>query len=208
VSGRELLEDAGVPVVPAELVHSTEDALLAAERLGYPVVAKIVAAGMAHKSDVGGVVLDLTTNAAVAQATSRMLARPDTRGVLIAPMRSGGHELLAGVTVDRTLGPVLAVGLGGIWVETLHDIVMRVLPINASEARHMLEELKAAPLLKGARGSEPVDLNRLAEVLVRLTQAAAMLGPSLQTLEVNPLWCRGGQIEALDVLVVTNTEEA
>jgi hypothetical protein len=194
--------------VPAELVHSGDDAVAAAERLGYPVALKIAAPGVAHKSDAGGVALDLASSAAVAQATTRMLQQPGVDGVLAAPMRAGGHELLAGVTIDRTFGPVLAVGLGGMWVETLRDVVLRVLPIDATEARQMLGELKAAPLLQGARGGPPVDLDRLAEVLVRITEAAEMLGPSLQTLEVNPLWCRGRQVEALDVLVVTGMREA
>ena len=204
-ASRRLLEEAGVPTVPAEFVHSADDAVSAAERLGYPVALKISAVGVAHKSDVGGVALDLASNASVADACTRMLLSPGVDGVLVAPMRSGGHEVLAGITIDPTFGPVLAVGLGGIWVEALHDVALRVLPIDTHEARQMLGELKAASLLRGARHGVPVDLDRLAEVVVRLTEAAAMLGPSLQTLEVNPLWCRGEQVEALDVLVVTST---
>ena len=203
VSARELLADAGVPVVPAEVVHSADEAVLAAERVGYPVVLKVVAPGLAHKTEVGGVVLNLTSGSDVVQTGTRLLQQPGAEALLVSPMRSGGHELLAGISVDPTFGPVLAVGLGGIWVETLRDVSLRVLPIDALEAWQMLGELKAAPLLRGARGGEAVDLDRLAEVLVRLTRAAAMLGPSLQALEVNPLWCRGGQIEALDVLVVS-----
>jgi hypothetical protein len=132
----------------------------------------------------------------------------EIEGALIAAMRSGGHELLAGVTVDQTFGPVLAVGMGGIWVETLGDVVLRVLPIEQADAREMLGELKAATVLRGARGGASVDLDRVAEVLVRITWAASMVGPRLGALEVNPLWCRGEQVEALDVLVVTRTEVA
>jgi acetate---CoA ligase (ADP-forming) len=95
-----------------------------------------------------------------------------------------------------------------VWVETLHDVVLRVLPVGPAEARAMLGELKAAPLLRGARGGAPIDTERVANVLVRVTEAAAMLGPSLRAIEVNPLWCRGRDVEALDVLVVTSTGEA
>jgi hypothetical protein len=123
-------------------------------------------------------------------------------------MRSGGHELLAGVTVDPTFGPVLAVGLGGIWVETLRDVALRVLPIDQADARQMLDELRAAAVLQGARGGAAVDLDRVAEVLVNVTGAALTLGPSLRALEINPLWCRGRDVEALDVLVVTAAGEA
>jgi hypothetical protein len=186
-------------------VHSVNEAVLAAERLGYPVALKISGAGIAHKSDIGGVALNLSSATSVREAYTRM---PSSDGALVATMRSGGHELLAGVTVDPTFGPVLAVGLGGIWVETLRDVALRVLPIERADALEMLEELRAAPLLHGARGGEPVDPGSVADVLVRVTDAAAMLGPSLEALEVNPLWCNGRQVEALDVLIVTRRQES
>ena len=124
-------------------------------------------------------------------------------GVLVAPMRSGRLELLAGVTKDPTFGPVLAVGLGGVWVEIMGDTALRVLPVDAGEVKKMLGELKAAPLLQGARGSQPVDLDALAAVIAKLGDTAVSLGDSLGALEVNPLWVNGSQIESLDVLVIT-----
>jgi len=211
MEGRRLLEEAGVPCVPAQLVHSEDEAVLAAERLGYPVALKVCAAGLAHKSDVGGVALDLTSASSVRESYARIVQRArevQLEGVLVAPMRSGGHELLAGVTVDPTFGPVLAVGLGGIWVEVLHDVALRVLPITELDARTMLEELKASAVLRGGRGGASVDVERVVEVLMHITEAAAMVGPTLRALEVNPLWVRGEQVEALDVLVVTGPEEA
>jgi acyl-CoA synthetase (NDP forming) len=204
--GRRLLEEAGVPTVPAELVRTADQAVLTAERLGFPVVLKISGAGLAHKSDVGGVALDLSSADSVRDAYARIVDQPpeiQVDGVLVAAMRSGGHELLAGVTIDATFGAVLAVGLGGIWVELLHDVALRVLPISHTDALEMLDGLQAAPVLRGARGGTSVDLDRLADVILRVTEAAMMVGPSLSALEVNPLWCRGGQVEALDVLVVT-----
>jgi acyl-CoA synthetase (NDP forming) len=211
MAGRRLLEEAGVPTVPAELVCSADEAVLAAEGLGYPVALKVCAAGLAHKSDVGGVALDLATEADVRDAYTRVAAgahQVPVDGVIVAPMRSGGQELLAGVTVDPTFGRVLAVGHGGVWVELLQDVALRVLPITRADARDMLDELKAAAVLRGARGGPSVDLDRVVEVLFRITEAAAMVGPSLRALEVNPLWCSGEQVEALDVLVVNGTEEA
>jgi acyl-CoA synthetase (NDP forming) len=206
VEGRRLLEEAGVPCVPAQLVHSADEAVRAAELFGLPVVLKAHAPGLAHKSDIGGVALNLSSESSVREACARIVA-PTRNGALVAPMRSGGQELLAGVTVDPTFGPVLAVGLGGIWVELLHDVALRVLPITHADARAMLDELKAAPVLRGARGGTPADLDRLVEVLMHITDAAAMLGSTLRALEVNPLWCSGDQVEALDVLVVTGSEE-
>jgi acyl-CoA synthetase (NDP forming) len=204
--GRRLLEDAGVPLVPAELVHSADEAELAAARLGFPVVLKTSGAGIAHKSDIGGVMLNVESAAAVRDGYDT-LARL-SGDVLVAAMRSGGHELLAGVTVDPTFGPVLAVGLGGIWVETLRDVALRVLPVDRADAHQMLEELRASAVLEGDRGGVAADFDVVAEVLVRVADAALMLGPSLRAVEVNPLWCSGGQVEALDVLVVTDSAEA
>ena len=125
-------------------------------------------------------------------------------GVLVTPMRPGGVELLVGVTVDRTFGPVLAVGLGGVWVELLADTSLHVLPVTTDDVKHMLGELRGSPLLHGARGTRPADLDVLARVITNVADAAIALDGSLRTLEINPLWVNGDQIEALDVLVVTN----
>ncbi len=197
--GRRLLAAAGVPLVPAEFAHTIEEAVAAAGRLGYPVALKICGPGIAHKSELGGVALDLASEAAVEEAFARIGGRP----VLVSPMRRGGVELLAGVAADPTFGTFLAVGLGGVWAETLHDVALRVLPVDEEDVRGMLGELRGAPLLRGARGTVPVDESRLVQVLLRLADAAALLGTRLQAVEANPLWCRGEGIEALDVLVVT-----
>jgi acyl-CoA synthetase (NDP forming) len=220
-AARELLAASGVPVVPGELVNSADAAVAAARRLGLPVVLKICSAQISHKSDIGGVVVGPRTEAEIRDAYARVReagqavlgARID--GVLISPMRAGGVELVAGVTVDPAFGPVLAVGLGGVWVEVLNDVSLRVLPVGPEEVRRMLAELRGRPLLNGSRGSRPANLDRLAEVIWRLGEAALKLndagaGPSgtrdggtLRALEINPLWVDGDQVEALDVLVVT-----
>jgi acetate---CoA ligase (ADP-forming) len=123
--------------------------------------------------------------------------------VLVTSMRDGGVEVLAGVTMDPSFGPVLAVGLGGVFVEVLRDTSLRVLPAGPADVRQMLGELKALPLLEGARGGVAADLDALARVIAGLAELARSI-PGLQALEVNPLWVRGEQIEALDVLVVAS----
>jgi succinyl-CoA synthetase beta subunit len=172
-------------------------------------VLKVCSAQITHKSDIGGVAVGPRTEAEVRAAYARVLAAgqsvPGARidGVLVSPMRSGGVELIAGVTVDPTFGPVLAVGLGGVWVEVLNDTSLRVLPVNRGEVKRMLAELRGSALLHGARGRQSADLDALARVICLLGDAAAALDGSLRALEVNPLWVDGSQVEALDVLIVT-----
>lgn len=205
---RELLAAHGVASVPSTLVKASADAVEAATRLGYPVALKISSAAITHKSDIGGVALDLRTEPDVAAAYDRLVTvAADIDGVTVAPMRSGGVELLAGVTVDATFGPVLAVGLGGIWVEVLGDVSLRMLPVDQAEALRMLGELRGIPLLAGGRGRVAADLDALATTISSIGDAALSLGNALRSLEVNPLWVNGGQIEALDVLVITNSQE-
>jgi acetate---CoA ligase (ADP-forming) len=208
---RDLLTAAGVPVVPGGLARSADEAAEISAKLGLPVALKVCSAQLTHKSDIGGVALHLRTEAAVRAAYEQVRAAGDAvagaeiEGVLVTPMRTAGVELLAGVTVDPGLGPVLAVGLGGVWVEVLRDTALRMLPADAAEVKAMLGELRGLPLLRGARGTKPADLDALAEVIARLAEAALSLGRSLRAMEVNPLLVDGDRIEALDVLVVTET---
>jgi len=208
-AARGLLAAAGVPLVPAELVHSAGEAAGAARRIGGPVVLKVCSAQITHKSDIGGVALGVQGDNQVQAAYQRVrdagarVAGAVVDGVLVMPLRRPGVELLAGVTVDATFGAVLAVGLGGVWVEALADTSLRALPVRADEVQRMLGELRGAPLLQGARGTRPADLAVLGEVITKIGDAALSLGGALRALEVNPLWVDGDQVEALDVLVVT-----
>jgi acyl-CoA synthetase (NDP forming) len=203
--GRDLLAAAGLPVVPGRLVHSAGEAAAVARELGTAVALKINSAQITHKSDVGGVLLNLSGDAAVRAAYDQIVAAGAAHGggtgVLVTAMRDGGIEVLAGVTMDPGFGPVLAVGLGGVFVEVLRDTSLRVLPAGPDEVRRMLGELRGLPLLQGARGSIAADLDAVARVIAGLGELASSV-PGLQALEVNPLWVRGSQIEALDVLVV------
>ena len=209
---RALLSAAGVPVVPGGLARSADEAVAIARRVGLPVALKICSAQITHKSDIGGVVLGLSSEPDVragyekVRAAGAAVPGASIDGVLVTPMRSGGVELLAGVTVDPTFGPVLAVGLGGIWVEVLGEVSLRVLPVDAAEVRRMLGELRGQPLLRGARGTQPADLDAVAAAITSLARTALSLDGTLRALEVNPLWVSGDQVEALDILVVTDRE--
>jgi acetate---CoA ligase (ADP-forming) len=208
-TARQLLASTGVPVVPGGLAGSADAAVEIAGEVGLPVALKVCSAQITHKSDIGGVALGVTSESEIRAAYEKVVAAADAvpsanvDGVLVTAMRSGGTELLAGVTVDPTFGPVLAVGLGGIWVEVLGDTSLRVLPVDAAEVRQMLGELRGLPLLQGARGTTPADLDAVAAAIAALSTTALSLGGALRALEVNPLWVSGDQVEALDVLVVT-----
>jgi acyl-CoA synthetase (NDP forming) len=213
VGARRLLAEAGVPVVPGGLARSADEAVEIAFRVGLPVALKICSAQITHKSDIGGVVLGLGSEAEVrggyekVRAAGQAVPEATVDGVLVTPMRTGGTELLAGVTVDPAFGPVLAVGLGGIWVEVLNDTSLRLLPVDAAEVRRMLGELRGLPLLQGARGTAPASLDAVAGAIAALGEAALALDGTLRALEVNPLWVNGDQVEALDVLVITEARE-
>ena len=209
---RQLLASSGVPVVPGEVATSADEAVAIARRVGLPAALKVCSAQITHKSDIGGVALGLNSETAVragyekVRAAGEAVSGARVDGVLVTAMRSGGAELLAGVTIDPTFGPVLAVGLGGIWVEILHDTSLRVLPVDQAEVKRMLGELRGLPLLQGARGAQPANLDAIAEAIAGLAAAALSLNGALRALEVNPLWVNGDQVEALDVLIVTETE--
>ena len=206
-TARDLLASAGIPVVPGRIARSADEAAEAARSLGAPVALKISSAMVSHKSDIGGVLLNLSGDAAVRAGYEQVVAaakgHQSGNEVLVTSMRTGGVEVLAGVTMDPGFGPVLAVGLGGVWVELLRDISLRVLPVDASQVRQMLGELRALPVLQGARGGPAADLDVLAGVIARIGELAGTVS-GLRALEVNPLWVCGDQVEALDVLVVTD----
>ena len=194
----------GVPVVPATLATDETTAVAAARAIGGRVVLKIASAAIQHKSDIGGVALNIEGDEAVAAAFHRVMAAApagtQVDGVLVSPMRERGLELFVGCTRDPQWGPVLAVGLGGIFVEVLQDVALRVLPVTPAEVRCMLSELKGAKMLAGQRGAPSADLDSVALAISRIGDAAVALGSSLDALDVNPLWVRGSHVEALDGL--------
>lgn len=198
-----------VPVIPARTVTNREEAIAFYQTLNVPVAMKIASTDIAHKTDVGGVKLNVDGADAVGDAFDTILASvkshaPQARidGVLISPMRDAGIEILVGTANDPQWGPVLAVGLGGVWVEVLADTQLSLLPVSPGQVRQMLLELRAAKLLQGYRGTPAVDLERLSEVIASIGNAALALGPELETLEVNPLRVRASEVEALDGLTI------
>ncbi|MFC7392892.1 acetate--CoA ligase family protein [Scopulibacillus cellulosilyticus] len=205
---RHFLAENDIPVVPGILCSSIDKAVAAARQIGFPVAMKIQSSNIAHKSDIGGVSLDLKSDSEVEAAyvtmVEKIMKKGDNRleGVLISPMRKKGIELLVGILKDPLWGPVLAVGFGGVFVEVLKDTSLRILPVERSEIREMLRELRGADLLEGVRGQPPVNIEKIVDVIYQLTKIATDNSEYLQELEVNPLWADNSNVEALDAMVV------
>lgn len=206
----QALEHYGIRTAPGVCANNVLEAQAAAEEMGYPVAIKIVAQEISHKSDVGGVQLNLRNAEAVAAAFEDMLTRiraaypqASIDGVLVQPMITGGRELILGGRQDPQFGPVVLVGLGGVFVEILEEVQVRVAPITRSEAVEMLENLRGYPILTGARGHKPADLDAIVDALLRLSQLLVDF-PEIRELDINPLrvFSPGDGCLALDARVL------
>lgn len=183
----------GIPVVEAALARNAEEAVRNAERIGFPVVLKVVSRHILHKSDVGGVVVGLSSSEDVRRGYAEIISRIEERrpgsrieGVLVAKMARQGRELIIGAKRDKTFGPVLLFGLGGVFVEVLGDVSLRVAPITRLEALEMMSEIKGAKILDGYRGEGPVDKEALAEILIALGRMAHE-NPEIESVDLNPV---------------------
>jgi acetyltransferase len=183
----------GIPTAPARLARDPRDAADAATEIGYPVVLKVVSPQIVHKTEVGGVRINLATSVEVQEACAEMLngvarAAPQAKidGVLVQRMVPGGRETIVGVSRDRAFGPLVMFGLGGIYVEALRDVVFRIPPIGPLEAHDMLKGIKSVAILDGVRGAPPIDFAALGEALQRVAQLATDFEEIVE-LDINPL---------------------
>ncbi|MCC2669887.1 MAG: bifunctional acyl-CoA synthetase/GNAT family N-acetyltransferase, partial [Armatimonadetes bacterium] len=212
-TSKAVLEAYGIPVTRTLIAGCEQEAVEAAEGLGYPVVLKVVSPQITHKTDVGGVVLNVEHEAGVREGFRRIEAavrrqRPEARfdGVSVQRMiAEAGVELILGARKDPVLGAVIMVGLGGVTAELLQDRALGLPPLNERLARQMLESLRAWPLLQGYRGRPGVDLDRLTEVLVRFSYLIAN-HPEIAELDVNPLRATPAEVIALDARVILDRE--
>jgi acyl-CoA synthetase (NDP forming) len=197
---RQLLEAYGLQLARERMVATPAEAATAAAALGFPVALKAISPAIVHKSDAGAVRLDLRSAADVAGAAGEMADRLVVEGFLVQPMIAGEAEVIVGARRDPHFGPVVLVGLGGIAVEILNDVALAPAPVGAERARALLDALRAAPLLHGARGRPPLDIAAVADAVVRVSWLAADLGPRLVDLEINPLIVHpaGGGAVAVD----------
>ncbi|MGA9162578.1 MAG: acetate--CoA ligase family protein, partial [Actinomycetota bacterium] len=201
LEGLALLADYGVPVIESVRADTLEDAIAAAERIGFPVAVKTAAAGVQHKSDVGGVRLGVDDSVSLEDAYGDLERELGPR-VTVAPMAPPGVEIALGVIRDPQFGPLVLVGAGGALVEILKDRRLAMPPLDEVRSRAMVDRLKVRSLLDGVRGQRPADLGSLARVLVALSWLAHDLGEHVEALDANPLICGSEGCVAVDALVI------
>lgn len=206
---RNVLEAAGVPFAPQRIAETAEQAVAAAQEIGFPVVMKVLSPDIAHKSDVGGVALNLTSAEAVAIAWTAMMSKvrghcPEANilGAVLSPMITGGTETVLGMVNDPVFGPMMMFGLGGVFVEVFKDVKFHTAPLNLNKAHSMIRSIKGFALLNGARGKAPADINCLARALVSLSQFAAAHADTLASVEINPFIVLSDGGYAVDALIL------
>jgi acetyl-CoA synthetase (ADP-forming) len=190
-SAMELVAQEGLPVVAFRRAGTAEEAVRAAREIGFPVAVKINSVDVPHKSDVGGVILNVADEAGVRNAfdTIRQIAqRIGARdgGVVVSGMASSGQEVVIGVTTDLQFGHALMFGLGGILVEVLRDVAFRIVPVTDKDAAEMIAEIRGARVLEGVRGGKPADVTALRQLLVQVSRLAARR-PEIAEMDLNPV---------------------
>jgi acetyltransferase len=206
-----VFEKYGFPIVPFALARSADEAVEAARRMGFPIVLKISGPKILHKTDVGGVKLNLTDEDSVRKGFDDMIASVKEKmgadveiwGVVVQKMLPRGKEIILGMTRDPRFGPLLMFGLGGIYTEALRDVSFRLAPIRENVASEMVKDIRSYRLLEGVRGEPPSDMPAIAECLMRLSQLVTS-HPRIKELDINPLivYPRGQGAMVVDARVI------
>lgn len=190
---KDIIEQLGIPVQSRIIARDAHGAVAAGRAIGFPVVMKVVCRDILHKSDAGCVKLNLASAHEIEKAYDRILANARNynaaaliEGVLVERMAKDGTEMMVGFKRDATFGPTVLVGLGGIYVEIFKDVSLRVLPIDIEEADEMISELKCFPILKGARGKSPADIEALERIVLRAGSIMEEV-PEVEAIDFNPV---------------------
>ena len=198
----DLLARYHIPLVSTVITRTEDDAVTAAARAGYPVALKAVVPGLTHKTDAGGVLLDLRTEAGVRSGYRQLAGRFGDRlaSVEVEPMITGGTEVLVGVKDDQMFGPLVVFGLGGVATEVLADHAARLAPLTEADADTLINSIRSAPLLHGHRGSPAADLGALRDVLLRVSRLTDDI-PEITELDLNPVIARPDSAVAVDARI-------
>ncbi len=208
--GRDVMRATGIPLPETRVSRTLDEAVAIAEEIGYPIVMKIVSRDILHKSDVGGVALDLENRDEIIDAYQAIMRNcrasvPDARiqGIQVSEMAPAGVELIVGARRDAAFGPIIMFGMGGIYVEVLKDISFRAVPLNRAEALEMMKEIRAYPLLLGVRGEERKDIESVLDAIIRLSTVIRRC-EGISDIEINPLMAyeQGQGAKAVDVRIL------
>ncbi len=198
----------GIPVTKFKVASSAEEAVKFAEEIGYPVVLKIVSPDVIHKFDVGGVILNLKSSEEVRNAYNQIIEnvkrnKPDAKilGVNVQEMAPPSTEIIVGAIKDPQFGPTIMFGLGGIFVEVLKDVTFRIAPITEGDAREMISEIKAYPILKGFRGAPPADIEAIVKILVNVSKLV-MEHQEIKELDLNPIMVYRSGAKTVDARII------
>ena len=198
----------GIPVAAFKLAKNEDEAVKTAEQLGYPVVLKIVSPDILHKSDAGGVIVNLRSNAEVRSAYAKILENankynPSVRitGVLVQEMAPKSTEVIVGAIKDSQFGQTMMFGLGGIFVELLKDVTLKIAPITEAEAVEMITGVKAYPILKGYRNTIPADVDAITAILLN-TSRLVMENPEIKELDLNPVMVYEKGAKTVDARII------
>ena len=212
VESKQILKEAGVNATEIRLAHSKEEAISASKEIGFPVVMKIVSPDVVHKTDAGGVKLNLDGEDAVAEAFDDIIStvrqhQPEARieGMAVQKMAPPGTEIIIGMYKDPQFGPVLMFGLGGILVEVLRDVSFRIVPLTKRDAQEMIREIKGYPILEGYRGQTPVDIGVLEDLLLRVSHFVEH-HPAIKELDINPILAYSDGALAVDARVILESK--
>jgi acetyltransferase len=215
-TSKAILAEYDIPITFERVVTSGAEAAAVAAEIGFPVVLKVVSPDIPHKSEAGGVLLDLKDAEAVRAGYTQIVAnvrsyKPDAslQGVLVSEMVVGATEFFVGVTSDPAIGPIVVAGLGGIYIEVFKDAVTAVPPVTAAQAGELIQGLQSAPLLNGARGRAPLDSAAFADVIAKVSQLAVENGGLIREVDINPLLVlpNGRGVRAADALMIAQPKE-
>jgi acyl-CoA synthetase (NDP forming) len=208
IEAKQLLMQAGIECTDTQLATTKAAAVTLSEQVGYPVVLKVSSIDITHKSDAGGVKVNLKNRVEVENAFDAIMrsckaAAPEARieGVSVQPMARPGVEVIMGMTKDPSFGPVIMFGLGGIFVEVLKDVAFRIVPIEKSDAKDMINEIKGKKLLEGYRGQEPADVARLQEMLLKLSDLVNTT-PDIEEIDMNPVFAYKDGAVVVDARII------
>ena len=208
VESKELLKQAGIPIIQTKLARSKKEAISISKEMGFPVVLKVISPDVVHKSDSGGVKLGLANATQVGKAYSEIMSsvrqkypQAIVQGVSVQPMAPPGVEVIVGMSQDPQFGPVLMFGLGGVLVEVLKDVSFRIVPVTKRDAGEMIREIKGYPILEGYRGQEPASISALEELIVKVSQFVEQ-NPQIKELDLNPTFAYKDKAIAVDARII------